>query len=90
MNEKPVGDRLLVKPDPVEEVTKGKIILSENAQEKSLIGTVISIGNEKEHKFYIRPGMRVRFGVYSGTEIQEEDEEVLLIMRQEDIYTIIS
>jgi len=90
MSEKPVGDRLLVKPDPKEEKTSGGIVLSENAQENSLVGTVLAIGNEKECKFYIRPGMRVRFGSYSGTEIQEKDEPVLLIMRQEDIYTIIS
>jgi len=90
MNQIPVGDRIIVKPDVPEEVTKGGIVLADTAKEKSLIGTVISIGDEKRNKFQIQPGMRVRFGVYSGTEIQEKDEETLLIMREEDIYTIIS
>lgn len=90
MKQRPVGDRIIVKPDVPEEVTKGGIVLAETAKEKSLVGTVISIGNQTENVFQVRPGMRVRFGMYSGTEIQEKDEEPLLIMREEDIYTIIS
>lgn len=86
----PVGDRILVKPDVPEEKSSGGIIYTEEHKPKSLVGIVIAIGDETKHEFQVRPGQRVRFGVYSGTYIQEQDEDELLIMRQEDIYTIIT
>jgi chaperonin GroES len=89
MNQRPVGDRIIVKPDIPEDKTEGGIILAETSKEKCLTGTVLSIGDETENKFTVRPGMRVRFGMYSGTEIQEMNEDPLLIMREVDIYTII-
>lgn len=90
LTQKPVGDRIIVKPDLISKETESGIILADNVDRKSLTGTIISIGDETEHKFQVKPGMRIRFGLYSGTEIQEEGEEPLLIMRQEDIYTIIT
>lgn len=89
MTQIPVGERIIVKPDPVEEITKGGIVLADTAKEKSIIGTVISIGDEKRFKFQLKPGQRVRFSQYAGTEIQNKGEEPLLVMREDEIYTII-
>lgn len=89
MNQRPVGDRIIVKPDAKKETTKGGIFIAETAKEKVLTGTVVAIGNETKNTFEVKVGNRVRYGQYSGTEIQEDGEETLLLMREDEIFTII-
>lgn len=40
----PVGDRVIVHPDASEEITKGGIIVPDNAREKPQTGTIVKIG----------------------------------------------
>ena len=71
------------------ESIKGGIIIPDSAKEKQQEGEVIAVGSGKREKgelipLDVKPGDRVLFGKYSGTEIKIEDEE-LLILREEEI-----
>lgn len=41
----PVGDRVIVKPDPAEEITKAGIIIPDNAKEKAQTGVILACGD---------------------------------------------
>jgi chaperonin GroES len=71
------------------ESIRGGIIIPDSAKEKQQEGEVIAVGSGKREKgelvpLDVKPGDRVLFGKYSGTEIKIEDEE-LLILREEEI-----
>ncbi len=86
----PLGDRLIIKPIPKEEVTKGGIVLPDTAKEKPMEGKVIAVGpgkmtdDGKRIAMDIKKGDIVVYAKYSGTEIKEDGEE-LIIMRESDI-----
>ncbi|HOK36411.1 MAG TPA: co-chaperone GroES [Paludibacteraceae bacterium] len=89
MNIKPLADRVLVKPSPVEEKTSSGIIIPDSAKEKPLKGEVIAVGNgTKDEEMTVAVGDTVLYGKYAGTEL-EWDGEKYLIMRQSDILAII-
>ncbi|HPM11286.1 MAG: co-chaperone GroES [Paludibacter sp.] len=89
MNIKPLGDRVLVKPAPVEEKTVSGIIIPDSAKEKPLKGEVLAVGKgTKDEQMEVAVGNTVLYGKYAGTEL-ELDGEKYLIMRQSDILAII-
>lgn len=91
---RPLADRVIVKPMAAEEKTKGGIILPDTAKEKPIEGTIIAVGpgritdEGKEIKMNVQVGNKVLYGKYSGTEVNIEGEEYL-IMREADIYGIV-
>lgn len=94
MNLRPLGDRVVIKPQKAEEKTKGGIYLPETAtKEKPLLGTVVAVGSGKIMEDGSRAAMEVKvddqviFSKYAGTEIKLEGEEYL-IMREDDILAI--
>lgn len=86
----PLGDRVVVKPVPKEEVTKGGIVLPDTAKEKPQEGEVIAVGpgrmtdEGKRLPMDIKVGDTVIYAKYGGTEIKDGDEE-LIILRESDI-----
>lgn len=94
VNLTPLGDRVLVKPMPQEEKTKGGIILPDSAKEKPQKGEVIAVGKGKITEdgklieMEVKPGDIVIYGKYSGTEIKYEGDEYLF-MKQSDILAIV-
>ncbi len=90
----PLGDRVIVKPNAPEEVTKGGIILPDTAQEKPMEGEIIAVGNGKTDDsgkkvaMDLKVGDKVLYGKYSGTEVKLNDDE-FLIMRESDVYAVI-
>ncbi len=44
MKIKPLADRIVIKPSPADEKTKGGIILPDTAKEKPVIGEVVAAG----------------------------------------------
>jgi chaperonin GroES len=86
----PLGDRVVVKPLPREEVTKGGIVLPDTAKEKPQEGEVIAIGpgrlseDGKRIEMEVSVGEKVIYAKYAGTEIKIDDEE-LIILRENDI-----
>ena len=91
----PLGDRVLVQPIEQKEVKKGGIIIPDTAKEKPQEGKIVATGKGKttdEGKVLpmdVKPGDRVLYGKYSGSEIKIDDQEYL-IMHQEDILGILS
>ncbi len=89
MKVKPLADRVLVKPAPIEEKTAGGIIIPDTAKEKPLKGEVVAVGQgTKDEEMVVKEGDKVLYGKHAGTEIEIDDEEYL-IMRQSDILAII-
>jgi chaperonin GroES len=89
MNIKPLADRVLILPAPVEEKTIGGIIIPDSAKEKPLRGEVIAVGNgTKDEEMILKAGDQVLYGKYAGTEL-EIDGNKYLIMRQSDVLAII-
>ncbi len=94
MTLKPLHDRLIVRPAAPEEVTKGGIILPDTAKEKPVQGEVLAAGPGKYDEtgkltpIGVKVGDNVLYGKYSGTEIQLDGEDVL-IMRESDVFAIV-
>ena len=94
MKLRPLQDRILVQRVKEEEKTKGGIIIPDTAKEKPSEGKVIAAGNGKlseEGKriaLEVKKGDRILFGKYSGTEVEIEGEEYL-IMREDDVFGVI-
>lgn len=86
----PLGDRVVVRPAAKEEVTKGGIVLPDTVQEKPQEGKVIAVGpgrltdEGKRIVMDVKVGDTVIYAKYGGTEIKEDDEE-LMILRESDI-----
>jgi chaperonin GroES len=94
VNLTPLHDRVIVKRIEDKETVKGGIIIPDSAKEKPQEGEVVAVGAGKREKgelipLDVKPGDRVLFGKYSGTEIKLEGEE-LLILREEEILAKLS
>ncbi|MGB2869898.1 MAG: co-chaperone GroES [Bacteroidota bacterium] len=93
MKLKPLADRVVVKPSPAEEKTKGGIIVPDTAKEKPVWGEVIAVGpgrvsdDGKSIPMEVKVGDKVLYGKYSGTEVTVDGNE-MLIMRESDIFAI--
>jgi chaperonin GroES len=86
----PLSDRVLIEPDAAETKTASGIIIPDTAKEKPLKGTVIAAGKgKKDEPTTVKPGDKVLYGKYSGTEIQVDGKD-LLIMKESDIYAILN
>ncbi len=89
LNIKPLGDRVVVEPAPVEEKTASGIIIPDTAKEKPQKGIVVAVPEESEEKkLSVKPGDHVLYGKYAGTEITLDDKEYL-IMQESDILAVI-
>lgn len=94
MKIRPLQDRVIVKRIEEEEKSKGGIIIPDTAKEKPQEGKVIAIGRGKVNDdgkvtpLDVKVNDRILFGKYSGTEINIDGEEHL-IMREDDILGII-
>ncbi len=94
MKMKPLSDRVVVRAHEAEEKTASGIILPDTAKEKPQMGEIVAVGDGKINdsgnlvKMSLKNGDTVLYGKYSGTEINIEGEE-LLIMRESDILAII-
>ena len=94
MNIKPLADRVVVKPLPAEDKTKGGLIVPDTAKERPQQGEVVAIGpgrvsdDGKRIPAEVKVGDKVLYGKYTGTEVDYEGTEYL-IMRESDIFAII-
>ena len=86
---KPLADRVLIEPAPAEQKTASGIIIPDTAKEKPLKGTVVAAGTgKKDEPMTVKPGQTILYGKYSGTEVQIEGKDYL-IMRESDIMAIL-
>ena len=91
---KPLEDRILIKPLERETKTSSGIFLPESASEKPMQGKVVATGPGKllDGGERATPGVKkgdiVVFGKYSGTELQHDGVDYL-IMKESDILAIV-
>jgi chaperonin GroES len=91
---KPLGDRLIVKPQEEEEITPGGIVLPETAKEKPQKGEVLAVGpgsrddDGKRVEMDVSVGNVVLYAKYGGTEVKVEGDK-LLILRESDILALV-
>ncbi len=94
MKFRPLHDRVVIRRIDAEEKTTGGIIIPDTAQEKPMEGEVVAVGPGARNEqgqivvLEVKPGDRILFGKWSGTEVKLDGEE-LLIMKESDIMGII-
>ena len=94
MRFRPLHDRVLVRRVAPEGKTTGGIIIPDTAQEKPMEGEIVAVGpGARDEKgavvpFDVKPGDRVLFGKWSGSEIKLDGKD-LLIMNESDIMGVI-
>jgi len=94
MHFRPLHDRVLVRRLDAEEKTAGGIIIPDTAKEKPQQGEIIAAGpgarNEQGQllPLDVKPGDRVLFAKWSGTEVKIDGEE-LLIMKESDLLGVV-
>lgn len=89
----PLGDKVVVKQLEAIETTKSGIVLTGGAKEKPQEAEVIAVGpggviDGKEIKMEVKPGQKVMYSKYAGTEVKLEGTEYI-ILKQSDILAIV-
>jgi chaperonin GroES len=94
MKVRPLHDRLLVRRVEEKEQVKGGIIIPDSAREKPQEGEVVAVGNGKvlddgsKQALDVKVGDKILFGKYSGTDIEIDGEE-MLILREDEVLAIL-
>ena len=94
MKIRPLHDRILVQRIEGEAKTKGGIIIPDTAKEKPSEGKVVAVGKGKvgdDGKLMpldVKKGDRILFSKYSGTEVNIEGDEHLII-REDDVLGVV-
>jgi chaperonin GroES len=94
-NLRPLGDRVIVEAIERDDVTPSGIILPDTAKEKPQEGNVIAVGAGKLNEdgtrsvMDVKPGDRVIYAKYAGTEIKLDGDKKVLILKENDILAIV-
>jgi len=92
---RPLGDRVIVKPKPKDEMTSSGIVLPDTASDKPQEGSVLSVGpgrvldNGKRIEMEVKAGDMVLFAKYAGSEVKLDNEDYLVI-RESDLLAIVT
>jgi len=82
-----LAGKILVKPQEAEEKTQSGIIIPDSAKEKPQQGTVVLVGaDKKDEPMEVKVGDVVVYGKYSGTELNIDDEDYLLMSQSDILY----
>ena len=94
MKFRPLHDRVVVRRIEEDTKTSGGIIIPDTAKEKPIQGEIVAVGpgsrdeTGKVNPLDVKPGDRVLFGKWSGTEVKIDGQE-LLIMKESDIMGVL-
>ena len=89
LNIKPLADRVIVEPAAAETKTSSGIIIPDTAKEKPQKGNIVAVGpGTKDNPVTVKVGDVVLYGKYSGTELNHEGIDYL-IMKENYILAII-
>ncbi len=94
MKIRPLHDRVIVKRLEEERTSPGGIVIPDTAAEKPIQGKVVAVGKGKiledgsVRALDVKVGDKILFGKYGGTEVKVDGED-LLVMREEDVMSII-
>lgn len=94
MKLKPLGDRVVLKPLEAEETTASGIVLPGKDKEKPQQAEVLEVGpggmiDGKEVKMEVKKGQKVIYSKYSGTEVELDKNDKVIVVKQSDILAII-
>jgi len=86
----PLADRVAIKPLEETETMKGGLYIPDTAKEKPIQGDVVAVGPGRREKSELVPmelkvGDRVVYGKYSGSQVELEGEEIILIKESDVI-----
>ncbi len=91
---RPLGDRVVLRPVPGEEMTKSGIVIPDTVKERPQEGEIIAVGpgrildDGKREAMDVKEGQKVLYAKYAGTEFKVEGEE-LLIVSEKDVLAIV-
>ena len=93
MKLKPLCDRVVIKQLEAEETTKSGIVLPTQSQEKPQQAEVVAVGpggmvDGKEIKMEVKPGDKVIYSKYAGTEVKLGEDEYIIV-KQNDILAVV-
>jgi chaperonin GroES len=94
MKFRPLHDRVVIRRVEEEETSRGGIIIPDTAREKPMEGEIVAAGpgargdDGKLQPLDVKPGDRVLFGKWSGTEVKIDGED-LIIMKETDILGVL-
>ena len=95
MKVRPLADRILVRRIEEQEMKRGGIIIPDTAKEKPQEGEVVAVGTGERAEngtvtpIDLKPGDRILFGKWSGTEVKLNGED-LIIMKESDVLGVIA
>ena len=95
MNLRPLHDRILIRRTEESEQMRGGLYIPDNAKEKPQQGEVVAVGsgkmldNGERVSIDLKPGDKILFGKYSGSDIKLEGDEYL-ILREDEILGVLS
>jgi len=80
----PLADRVAIKPLEESETMKGGLYIPDTAKEKPIQGEIVAVGPGRREKGETVPmerkvGDRVVYGKYRGTQVELNDEAIILI-----------
>ena len=78
---KPLADRIVVKPAEAEQKTSSGLFIPDNAKEKPMQGKVVAVGPGRKNDV-------VLYGKYSGTEVNVDGENYLIVKESDVIATL--
>lgn len=90
----PLADRVAIRPIEETEDMKGGLYIPDTAKEKPIQGEVIAVGPGRLEKgqrvpMELKVGDRVVYGKYTGSQVELEDEEIILI-KESDVIAKVS
>jgi chaperonin GroES len=93
---RPLGDRVVVRRTPGEEMTKSGIVIPDTAKEKPQEGVVLAVGpgrvlddGKREH-MDLKSGDKVLYAKYAGTEFKLDGEDLLIISGKDILAVVVS
>ena len=95
MKLKPLGDRLVVKAAPHEDMTKGGLVLPDTVKEKPVEGIVVAVGegkileNGQRQPMDVKVDDKIIYSKYSGTEVKLDGEDFLVISER-DVLAVVT
>ena len=95
MKLKPLGDRIVVKAAPHEDMTKGGLVLPETVKEKPVEGVVVAVGagkileNGTRQPMDVQVDDKVIYSKYSGTEVKLDGEH-FLVLSERDVLAVVT
>jgi len=94
MDLRPLHDRVLIRRLEEQEQKRGGLFIPDSAKEKPQQGEVVAVGNGKlldsgeRVQLDVKPGDRILFGKYSGSDVKIEGDDYL-VLREDEILGVL-